>query len=90
MSHVGPNDPAMPKGPDGRCVSWFIISTIHAQHAFDPANDTANGSADDGTDWSSAAVALIRAVGNAARNALRLRSNRYRDDRNDCGRNQNS
>jgi hypothetical protein len=71
-------------------VGRLVIDTISSQHALNSANDTADRRTDNGADRTSAAVALIRAMGEAAGNSLRLGSNRYRNDCKDCGRNQNS
>jgi hypothetical protein len=90
MSHVCADNPPMSIRPARSFVSWLIISAINPQHAFDPANDAANGCPNDGADRTSAAIALICAVRDAAGNPLRLRRDRHRSECNECGRNQNS
>ena len=63
---------------------------IDAQHAFDPADHAANRRADDGADRTGTAISLVRAVGDAAGDTLRLCRDRQRGEDGDDGRNQYS
>jgi hypothetical protein len=71
-------------------VAWLIIDTIRTQHAFDTADHATYCSAHHSADRSSAAIALVGAMGEAAGNALRLRRDRQGSECNNCGRNQYS
>jgi hypothetical protein len=58
------------------------VVVVDAKDALDPANDATDRAADNGADRSGAAVAFIKTVRRAARNALRMCRSGSKDCKN--------